>query len=386
MSRAKASRRAVSREPALKPAVLSRFPGKLRSEQLHDYLAEQLKSLSPGDKLPSERALAKESGLSLLTVNKVLATLAAEGLVERRTGRGTYVSEARKNAARTATGLKMVRFVTRHPEQVLKPSHDTYVAAYYRGVREAAAKDGVEVLPTPFIVDENGLERLPADAFDSPSVHGVIFVESGSPDYRQLWKFLNEDKRIVAFDHMAPERGLSSVMFDNAGAIVTAVEHCYKHGHRRIGYLGPANSIGQPAEERLAGFRQALEKFSLDPAQCPIVIEAGEAIKPPVKRLLAQPAGDRPTAFVAFMDSELADTAEVAEQLSLQIPRDLSLAGFGDSMSREGYTRLKLDSVAFDEAEMGRMAYNLWKSGAKGLVKRLSGKMVVRGSVAPPAH
>jgi DNA-binding GntR family transcriptional regulator len=46
-----------------------------------------------GGRIPSETALAKSSGLSPLTVRKALRILVDEGLLERFTGRGTYVTE-----------------------------------------------------------------------------------------------------------------------------------------------------------------------------------------------------------------------------------------------------------------------------------------------------
>lgn len=47
----------------------------------------------PGDALPSEFALAAELGVSQGTVRKALDSLAADNLVERRQGKGTYVAE-----------------------------------------------------------------------------------------------------------------------------------------------------------------------------------------------------------------------------------------------------------------------------------------------------
>jgi DNA-binding GntR family transcriptional regulator len=46
-----------------------------------------------GGRIPSETALAKSTGLSPLTVRKALGILVDEGLLERFTGKGTYVTE-----------------------------------------------------------------------------------------------------------------------------------------------------------------------------------------------------------------------------------------------------------------------------------------------------
>ena len=58
----------------------------------------------------------------------------------------------------------------------------------------------------------------------------------------------------------------------------------------------------------------------------------------------------------------------------------VSVVGFGNGLAED--KSLNIDSISFDEVEMGRMAYTLWKSKARGLVRRHAGRLVVRGSVA----
>ena len=61
--------------------------------QVSDLLAERITSqeYSPGSRLPSESDLAAELRVSRASVRSALARLAAEGLVLRRQGDGTYV-------------------------------------------------------------------------------------------------------------------------------------------------------------------------------------------------------------------------------------------------------------------------------------------------------
>jgi GntR family transcriptional regulator len=47
----------------------------------------------PGEALPSEQALARELGVSQGTIRKVLDSLTAEKLLERRQGKGTFIAE-----------------------------------------------------------------------------------------------------------------------------------------------------------------------------------------------------------------------------------------------------------------------------------------------------
>jgi GntR family transcriptional regulator len=57
-------------------------------------------SLSPGDRLPSVRELARDLGVNQNTILRVYERLCGDGLLEMRQGQGTFVaSQARANAS-----------------------------------------------------------------------------------------------------------------------------------------------------------------------------------------------------------------------------------------------------------------------------------------------
>jgi GntR family transcriptional regulator len=65
------------------------------SEQVRDLLRERIKrrEYAVDQRLPSEEALSSELDVSRATIRTALATLAAEGLVIRRQGDGTYINK-----------------------------------------------------------------------------------------------------------------------------------------------------------------------------------------------------------------------------------------------------------------------------------------------------
>jgi GntR family transcriptional regulator len=64
--------------------------------QLANVLREQVirRELGPNDRLPSERELCQQYGISRITVRQALSELAQAGLVYSSVGKGTYVAEA----------------------------------------------------------------------------------------------------------------------------------------------------------------------------------------------------------------------------------------------------------------------------------------------------
>ncbi len=63
--------------------------------QIQEYLAELIFSgrVAPDSKLPSERDLSEELGVSRMTVRRAITELVNDGLLERRHGSGTYVAK-----------------------------------------------------------------------------------------------------------------------------------------------------------------------------------------------------------------------------------------------------------------------------------------------------
>ena len=79
--------------------------------RLYRQIAEQLRQLmvsgefAPGSRLPAERDLALQLGVSRPSVREALIALEVEGMIEVRTGSGIYVQQAAPNFARNGMAL-----------------------------------------------------------------------------------------------------------------------------------------------------------------------------------------------------------------------------------------------------------------------------------------
>lgn len=149
----------------------------------------------------------------------------------------------------------------------------------------------------------------------------------------------------------------ASVRIDNECAAREMTEHLLAQGHRCIGYIkgNPNQSV---SELRFRGFQQALRNAGLDPDRMPVEtgrfdyqsgLEASE-------RLLA--SEPRPTAIFAANDDMAAAASAVAHRQGLDVPVDLSVAGFDDTMIASTVWPA-LTTVRQPIADMGRLAVGL---------------------------
>jgi GntR family transcriptional regulator len=93
----------------------------LRYQRLRDEFAQKIahQEWRAGEAIPGEHELARAYGTAVGTVRKALEVLAAEGLLERIQGRGTFVRRARFDGSL----FRFFRFQTKTGERKIPTSH-----------------------------------------------------------------------------------------------------------------------------------------------------------------------------------------------------------------------------------------------------------------------
>ncbi len=330
----------------------------------------------PGAKLPATAEISDCIRVSLLTAHRAIQALAAEGWLERRQGRGTFV--------RTDVGRRLRGHEYRRIGLVVDPVvhlGDYYHGALMHGLRAAMASlmPGAELsvrLQTEVGVAPNG----PADGF--------IFLHPFAESFPGL-EVLAEDTPLVVLGGSLPTTAVQCVDSANRAGAQEAVSHLATLHHRRIavvnGHLSSTNSA-----DRFAGYQDAMKQHGLAIPRA-YVLNAGDAQMPDAirKRLAALlRSADRPSAVLAAGYTLALQVMEVAAEVGLRIPRDLSLVGFDDPRSAAlldpplTTVRQPLDEMA--RLAVARLQLLLKGKPAQPPAQILPTRLIVRGSTAPP--
>ncbi len=176
----------------------------------------------------------------------------------------------------------------------------------------------------------------------------------------------------------------SSVFMDDAQAADDMTTYLINAGHRRIGFIkGHHNHMA--SDDRLFGYRRALDRAGLP--YDPVLVHEGEFDFDSGVRggraLLDQ--FNRPTAIFASNDDMAAGVLAVAHDRGMNVPAELSVAGFDDTtLARTVWP--PLTTIHQPMIELARTATEILIAGGDINHRRLPHTLVERASVAPPAR
>ncbi|ANC32337.1 LacI family DNA-binding transcriptional regulator [Isoptericola dokdonensis] len=324
--------------------------------------------------------VARVAGVSVATVSKVVNNRygVASATAERVLG---VVADLGYESSLVARSL---RRQSTNVVGVLVAEFEPYSTELLKGISSAVAGTGYELLAysggsdggTVTGWERRSLSRLAGTLIDAAIVVTPTMVLSeanGIP--------------VVAVDpHTGPE-GTHTVDSDNTTGAREAVEHLVALGHRRIAHLGGRTDL-ESARLRELGYRQALDGagIGVDPALVRVGGYRPETADTPARELLRPTRGERPTAVFAANDQSAIHVLEVAAELGLRVPEDLSVVGF-DNIPESATTSPPLTTVAQPLHRMGAEALRMLLDVLEGTPReqhlRLPTSLVVRASTGP---
>ncbi len=192
---------------------------------------------------------------------------------------------------------------------------------------------------------------------------------------------------VVAIDPHTGRADLPTVESDSFGGALTATRHLIELGHRRIGFLAGRPDL-RSAGLRDAGYRRALSDagIPLDPSLVGIGRYELDVTRESARIMLI--GESRPTAIFAANDLSAIAVIDVAHELGLRVPDDLSVIGF-DDVPEATRRALPLTTIQQPMRRLGAVAADMVFTLLSGqevdeMHVILPTRLVVRATTAPP--
>jgi len=337
--------------------------------------------------------VAKEAGVSLMTVSAVLRTRAGDTYPVAAATRERVLAAARTLnyfPSAVAQGMRGQRIntigvVLINPHARLQS--DWYVCCVLDGI--IAVANAARQNTTLFTAGRWSSAEESLSTFCDGRTDGLIIL-SPAADSDIVPSLLEFGLPFVLVNGHSDDPRVSSVDIDHRAAMEALAGGLIAQGHRRIAYL-PGRSQSQSARLRQEGYERALQTANL-PLDPDLVIHGHYSPwsgYDRARQVLEYPAGERPTALCCGNDQIAFGVLRALHEAGLRIPEDMSVTGFDDMMDAATQNpplttvRQPLDAMGQRAAEILLTAI---ETGAPHGVKEvLPTEVIWRSSVAPPS-
>lgn len=330
--------------------------------------------------------VARVAGVSPMTVSRVInreanVLPATRAKVERAVSALGYVPNA---AARSLAGGRQARIVLLYGN----PSA-AYLSEFLVGSLGGADEEGAQLVIERWHPEE-AVDAL-ARRLAGQRVDAVLLPPPLCEDPALLAALAGAGIPFALVAAGTPAADAPAVIISDEAAAHAMTRHLIGLGHRRIGFIaGDANQSASGL--RRAGYLRALAESGI--AEDGALIREGDFTYrsglAAAEALLA--LDPRPTAIFASNDDMAAAAVAVAHRRHLDVPRDISVAGFDDTAMATTIWP-ELTTIRQPVAEMARGAIRLLTDSiharrdggtAPPRHERLDFALVVRGSAAEP--
>lgn len=279
-----------------------------------------------GQRLPSEAELVRRYGVSRMTVFRAMRELQTLGVIDRRVGSGTFVSQ-RSTSESYLFGLLIPELgQTEIFEVICKGMMEAHQAAHHSLLwGNSASKEN----------DKEKVAEQLCHHYISQKVSGVFFapVEFSSGRFqanRHIVEALDKARiPVVLLDRCLepyPHRSKYDLVgIDNRRTAYLATEHLVRAGAKRIAFIARPNSA-TTVDARIAGYREAVQALVSHPLRGGVHV--GDASDESfVKSALKK---DRPDAFLCANDFTAGKLMHTLISLGYKIPEEVRIVGIDD--------------------------------------------------------
>ncbi|MEF3306325.1 GntR family transcriptional regulator [Paenibacillus sp. GYB003] len=347
-------------------------------EQIFEEVKRRIvsKAYGPGERIPSEKQLADEHGVSRITSKKALELLAGEGLIVRKPGKGSFVAEPESGGTdeaavpdRAGKARPTVKTAGK-PEMttiglIMTDFGNSYGTGLVYGMESASReRDCFLVLRRSFGVpdqEEQSIRQLLQLGVDGL----IVLPAQGEYFNAEILKLVIRKFPLVLVDRHLKGVAAASISTDNAAAAQKATEYLFGLGHERIAFVSPPPADTTAVEERIEGFIRAHAERGVAVDRTLWATDLTSTLPSRFRddnierdiAALTEHLRSKPaiTALFATEYNIALLARKAAERLGLRVPQDVSIVCFDSPPTRlgEGYA---FTHMRQDEERMGRLA------------------------------
>lgn len=333
----------------LKPLAGSSAPLYVRvADSVCDALASG--RIAPGDQLPPQTSLARQLGISALTVGKGYELLRMRGIVAARRGSGTYVNPDALRYAQHAGKRRYntLRVITGETSLAKGRRETIFIATdILDGIRDALGQRDThfDFLESCTPADLAGINNDDAVLLFCPREVDAALVDDLAQRGIPVLNIYNTP-------NLPP---VPHVNYDQQQAAQLPCRYLIDCGYKRIGFIGVQSRTHEPTAPKFLAFMTTLADAGLDVSARYVrdaPVDPGAAYA--AARSIID-AGDVPEAFFIDTDYKAMEVTRALGDAGLRVPDDVGIAAYDDIPEAAQFSPA-LTTVRWPRRELGRRA------------------------------
>jgi LacI family transcriptional regulator len=275
--------------------------------------------------------IAQKLNISIATVSRALKD---DPVVQKKTKK-KIIETAEQMGYRTNSFASNLRSNNSNTIGIIVPRlHSFFMSSVISGVESIANAEGYNLIISQSAESVVHEKQNVLTMYNNRVAGLLVSLSSETDNIEHFDPFLKKDIPLIFFDRVIEHQKIINIIIDNKRAAFDITEHLISQGCKRIIHITTSlkNNV---YNERLQGYRQALEKYKIAYDESLIKLsdlsmEAGEKLAGEILKMKKLP-----DAIFASNDSCAAGCLLALKKAGIRIPETIAFAGFNnDPFSR----------------------------------------------------